>query len=333
MNAQKIISDFCKATFFLRTFMLSISMEEAFDVLTPDFLREQIKQGTHIAEDSIIDLFDRLKEILVREPNVLYLQSPITVCGDIHGQILDLFKLFEISGELPETKYLFLGDFVDRGYCSIETFAYLALLKIRFPKSIHLLRGNHESRQTNQTYGLYTDCLQLYGHVGIWFLANEVFDLLPIMAVINKTIYCVHGGLSPTMKSVGRFTSEIMRKQEIPKTGPMSDIVWSDPDEVELFTANRRGAGYLFGARAVQEFLNINRMKMVVRSHQLAMDGYMWMFDRSLVTVWSAPNYMYRSKNKASVMKIGDGEPEFVVFTEDERSSIPPEDSVIAYFA
>ena len=306
---------------------------EGFDVLTPDFLREKIRLGTHLTEAYVIDVFEQLKKILVREPNVHYLQSPITICGDIHGQILDLFKLFSISGEPPGTRYLFLGDYVDRGYCSIETFVYLALLKIRFPDSVFLLRGNHESRQVNQTYGLYNDCLQLYGHVGLWFLANEVFDLLPLMAVVDRQLYCVHGGLSPSMKNVGRFTAEINRKQEIPTSGPISDIVWSDPDEVELFVANRRGAGYLFGARAVREFLNLNKMKLLVRSHQLAMDGYTWMFDKSLVTVWSAPNYMYRSGNKASVMKVEKEGMDFVVFTEDEESSVPLEDNVIVYFA
>lgn len=304
------------------------------DKLDPFTLREMLREGGHLEECVLVSIYRRLSEILHREPNVLYLQSPITVCGDIHGQMLDLFKLFEISGQLPDTKYLFMGDYVDRGYCSLETFAYLAMLKIHYPDRIYLLRGNHESRQVNQMYGLFNDCLQLYGHAGIWFLCNDVFDLLPISAVIDRKVYCVHGGLSPDIKNIGVITTEIYRKQEIPQEGAFADLCWSDPDEVKSFTPNRRGAGYIFGPNEAKQFLACNKLDFIARSHQLSMPGYTWMFDNKLVTVWSAPNYMYRSNNKASVMKVRtDAPPDFVVFTEDEHSSTKPEDITISYFA
>ncbi|KAK8887919.1 Serine/threonine-protein phosphatase 6 catalytic subunit [Tritrichomonas musculus] len=305
------------------------------DTLKPAELRDELAKSGHIEESVLVSICHRLQEILVREPNVLYLSSPITVVGDIHGQMLDLFKLFRKSGEVfDNNKYVFLGDYVDRGYSSIETFAYLALLKIQYPESIYLLRGNHESRQVNQMYGLFNDCLQIYGHAGIWFLFNDVFDLLPISAVIDHDIYCVHGGLSPDIKRIGRLATDIQRRQELPQSGAFADLCWSDPDDVARFVPNRRGAGYIFGPNEVKNFLHINKIKFIARSHQLSMPGYTWLFDNQLVTVWSAPNYMYRSGNKASVMKVNPGQdPDFLVFKEDKKSSLKPEDVIISYFA
>jgi diadenosine tetraphosphatase ApaH/serine/threonine PP2A family protein phosphatase len=272
-------------------------------------------------------------DILMRESNVLFLSSPITVVGDVHGQILDLFKMFRKSGNPGEVQYLMLGDYVDRGYSSIETFMYLAIMKILNPDRVFLLRGNHESRSVNQMYGLLNECNQAYGHSGIWFLLNRVFDLLPIAAVIDNSWYCVHGGLSPDLRSIGKIISEINRRQEVPPNGPFADLLWSDPDDVQKFSANRRGAGYIFGRGEVSQFLHLNKMKVVARSHQLAMNGYTWMFDNTLVTVWSAPNYMYRSGNKASVLKLDGDAADFIVFKEDEKSSRRPDDLIVSYFA
>ncbi|KAH0794260.1 Ser/Thr protein phosphatase [Histomonas meleagridis] len=296
--------------------------------MDPALLREELCKGRHLEEAAIVSICDKLIEILTSESNVLYLQSPITVVGDIHGQIFDLFKMFELSGQISDgNKYLFLGDYVDRGFSSIETFAYLALLKIKYPTSIYLLRGNHESRQVNQMYGLFNDCLQVYGHAAIWFLYNEVFDTLPISAIIDKKIYCVHGGLSPDIKMVGRIFTDIQRKQEIPQCGPFADLCWSDPDDVKKFIPNKRGAGYIFGPNEVEQFLHLNRLNFIARSHQLSMAGYTWLFDQKIVTVWSAPNYMYRSGNKASVMKVSENDAtEFLVYTEDSRSDKKIED-------
>ena len=302
--------------------------------LDPADLREQLARGEHLEEPVLVAICHKLIEILRREANVLYLRSPITVVGDIHGQMLDLFKMFRKSGFDEGTRYLFLGDYVDRGFSSIETFAYLALLKVRYPDRIYLLRGNHESRQVNQMYGLFNECLQVYGHAGVWFMFNTVFDLLPISAVIDNDVYCVHGGLSPDIRTIGRLVSDIDRQQEIPQTGPFADLCWSDPDDVKRFIPNRRGAGYIFGQNEVEEFLRINKLKFVARSHQLALPGYTWLFDNKLVTVWSAPNYMYRSGNKASVMEMSpDKEPYFRVFKEDKGSNHKEEDVKIAYFA
>jgi diadenosine tetraphosphatase ApaH/serine/threonine PP2A family protein phosphatase len=266
----------------------------------------------------------------------------VTVCGDIHGQLLDLFNLFETAqnpGEFGSSSevYLFLGDYVDRGYSSLETFAYLAFLKVKYPTKIYLLRGNHESREVNQMYGLYNDCTMLYGHSGIWSLINATFDLLPIAAVVDDRIFCVHGGLTPRITYVGELSC-ITRQKEI-DDGPLGDLTWSDPENVQRFMPNRRGKGQLFGPEQTKNFLHNNRFKtesvhgFVARSHQLAQTGYQWSHNDCLVIVWSAPNYCYKSGNEACVMKVHNGEQEFVKFEKHVDSDKQPETNRIEYFA
>ena len=124
------------------------------------------------------------------------------MCGDIHGQFWDLQELFKVGGNCPDTNYLFIGDFVDRGYHSVETFLLLLALKIRYPDRINLIRGNHESRQITQVYGFYEECLRKYGSVNVWKYCTELFDYLALAAVIDNRILCIHGGLSPSINSI-----------------------------------------------------------------------------------------------------------------------------------
>jgi diadenosine tetraphosphatase ApaH/serine/threonine PP2A family protein phosphatase len=290
----------------------------------------------NLDENFIQSLLQRLKSVLVREDNLMVLNSPLIICGDIHGQLYDLFRLFSLSPPIPDSRYLFLGDYVDRGYQSIQTFVYLAYLKVKFQDSVFLLRGNHESPDVNATYGLMGECTTLYGHSGLWHEFNEVFNYLPIAAVVDNRLFCVHGGLSRLHKLADRICT-IDRFTPIPNDAFLQDLCWSDPDEtVADFKPNSRGSGCLFGAKPVDEFLRVNALKLVVRAHQLAKEGMMWHFDKKLVTVWSAPNYCYTSKNLASVMRVdGDREPEFAVFQEDPRSADQPvtNNSVADYFA
>lgn len=303
--------------------------------LDPAAFSAALSRGERVDEAFASSLCDRVADLLAREPNVLTLQSPLTVVGDVHGQLLDVLKLLRESGQVWDgARYLFLGDYVDRGFSSVETFCLIALLKVLHPDRVFLLRGNHESRRVNQMYGLLNDCMQLYGHAGLWLRLNEVFDLLPVAAVVDGSIFCVHGGLSPEIARVGRISTDIYRRQEIPVSGPFADLCWSDPDDVAHFVPSTRGAGFLFGRGEAEAFLRLNKLDMIARSHQLAMEGYNWHFDKKVVTVWSAPNYMYRSNNKAAVMKIEKpgAEPTFQMFTEDERSSEKPNDDIVSYF-
>ncbi len=227
----------------------------------------------------------------------------MTVCGDIHGQFYDLLELFKIGGDVPYVSYLFLGDYVDRGLYSVETILYLLALKVRHPRKIVLLRGNHESRQITQVYGFYDECLKKYGSLNIWKYCTEIFDLMPLAALIDEKIYCVHGGLSPSQNTLDQIR-KLDRKQEIPNVGVMCDLMWSDPDDIEGYVISPRGAGYLFGENTVEQFNRTNNLTLICRAHQLVMEGYKKMFQKKLVTVWSAPNYCYRCGNVAAILEI-----------------------------
>ena len=266
---------------------------------------EITKECKYLPEKDLKELCDAVSEILIQESNVHPVSSPVTVCGDIHGQYYDLMQLFTIAGDLPETNYIFMGDFVDRGYYSLETLTRLLVLKAKYPSKVFLLRGNHESRNVTQTYGFYDECQNKYGNSNAWKYCCKVFDLLAIAAIIDEEILCVHGGLSPEIKTIDQIRT-ITRDVEIPPEGAFCDLVWSDPEEVENWTVSPRGAGWLFGRKITEKFNHINQLSLICRAHQLVNDGYKFMFDDKLVTIWSAPNYCYRCGNIAAVIAFTD---------------------------
>ena len=196
---------------------------------------EKLNQCKPLTEAEVRLLCDQAKETLMEESNVQPVHCPVTICGDVHGQLHDLLELFRIGGQPPDTNYLFMGDYVDRGYYSVETVSLLLCLKTRFPNRVHLLRGNHESRQITQVYGFYDECVRKYGSGTVWKLFTDLFDYLPLTAVVEDQIFCLHGGLSPSVDNLDHIR-EIDRLQEVPHEGSMCDLLWSDPDE-------RRGWG------------------------------------------------------------------------------------------
>jgi serine/threonine-protein phosphatase 4 catalytic subunit len=241
-----------------------------------------------------------------------------------------LLEIFKVGGECPESNYIFLGDFVDRGHYSVETWLLLLALKVRYPLRITLIRGNHESRQITQVYGFYDECLRKYGSANVWKYCTDIFDHLPLAAVIADRIFTVHGGLSPSLDTLDEIR-ELDRKQEVPHDGAMCDLMWSDPEDVvQGWGISPRGAGYLFGGDIVSMFNERNGLSLIARSHQLVMEGYKCMFHDALVTVWSAPNYCYRCGNVASILELDENlERSFTIFDaapqESTRVSTPPD--------
>ncbi|KAL1840699.1 hypothetical protein VTJ49DRAFT_194 [Mycothermus thermophilus] len=361
---------------------------------------EQLRACRPIPEHEVRELCHKARELLVEEGNVVTVNAPVTICGDIHGQFHDLMELFRVGGDVPDTNYLFMGDFVDRGFYSLETFLLLLCLKVRYPDRMTLIRGNHESRQITTVYGFYDECLRKYGSANVWRYCCDVFDYLALGAIVlgasntmpsttasplsrddvevevhssdgriisrflrhqdsseNQgringgpngipsdssddtptttaatttstaptltgppgsgatgsssgslgdpagAVLCVHGGLSPLIDKVDKIRL-IDRKQEVPHEGAMCDLLWSDPDEIDGWGLSPRGAGFLFGADIVKQFNRKNNLSLIARAHQLVMEGFKEMFDASIVTVWSAPNYCYRCGNVAAMLEL-----------------------------
>jgi len=254
-------------------------------------------------EKDVLALCDQAKSILREEKNVQPVRVPITVVGDIHGQFHDLKELFRITGNAPETNFLFLGDYVDRGYHSVESVSLVVALKVRYRDRVYIIRGNHESRQITQVYGFYDECLRKYGSAKVWKYFTDLFDYLPLSALIEDKIFCPHAGLSPSIESLDHVR-QIDRIQEVPHEGPMCDLLWSDPDERSGWGISPRGAGYTFGQDVSEHFNHNNGLQLIARAHQLIMEGYQWAQEKNVVTVFSAPNYCYRCGNQAAIMEI-----------------------------
>ncbi|KAM0522675.1 hypothetical protein ACHAO3_002130 [Verticillium nonalfalfae] len=361
---------------------------------------EEAKQCHYLPERAMKELCEMVKEVLMEESNIQPVCTPVTVCGDIHGQFYDLLELFRVAGGMPgesnveapktstsiitsedieppteitnpklrkkirskpsdetmtdadedatedlgtsprpdsaievatssqsaDTRFVFLGDFVDRGYFSLETFTLLMCLKAKYPDRIVLVRGNHESRQITQVYGFYEECQQKYGNASVWKACCHVFDFLVLAAIVDGELLCVHGGLSPEIRTIDQIRV-VARAQEIPHEGAFCDLVWSDPEDVETWAISPRGAGWLFGDKVATEFNHVNGLKLIARAHQLVNEGYKYHFQQnSVVTVWSAPNYCYRCGNVASIMTVDkEMNPKFSIFSAvpDEQRHVP----------
>ncbi|KAL7672501.1 hypothetical protein ACOME3_007385 [Neoechinorhynchus agilis] len=226
-------------------------------MMSSRYLDDQIRRLSRcekLTENEVKALCMKATEVLAEESNIQSIYSPITICGDIHGQFYDLKVLFEIGSQVSSTNYLFLGDFVDRGFYSVETFLLLLALKVRHPNRITLIRGNHECRQITQVYGFYDECFKKYNSANVWRYCTDVFDCLSLGAVIDDRIFCVHGGLSPLIKTIDQVRL-IDRHVEVPHDGPMCDLLWSDPADNQLgWNLSPRGAGYMFGADVARNF-------------------------------------------------------------------------------
>ncbi|KAI1458424.1 Serine/threonine-protein phosphatase 2B catalytic subunit [Annulohypoxylon moriforme] len=279
------------------------------------FLKQHFYREGRLTDEQALWIIKQGTELLHAEPNLLEMDAPITVCGDVHGQYYDLMKLFEVGGDPAETRYLFLGDYVDRGYFSIECVLYLWSLKIHYPKTLWLLRGNHECRHLTDYFTFKLECKHKYSEA-IYEACMESFCALPLAAVMNKQFLCIHGGLSPELHTLDDLRN-IDRFREPPTQGLMCDILWADPLEdfgqektSEYFMHNHvRGCSYFFSYPAACAFLEKNNLLSIIRAHEAQDAGYrMYRKTRttgfpSVMTIFSAPNYLDVYNNKAAVLK------------------------------
>ena len=295
---------------------------------------EDLKELKCLSEEDLKQLCEKAKEIFIEESNVQNVSAPVIICGDIHGQIYDLIELFKKGGEIPNSRYVFMGDYVDRGYNGVEVLELLLALKVKYPEHITLLRGNHESRQICFAYGFYEEITRKYGNANAWEYFTDLFDYLPLAALVEGKIFCVHGGLSPYISTVDQIRL-INRKMEIPREGVFCDLMWSDPDDIETWIISCRGAGWIYGWKVVDEFTHINGLELICRAHQLVMEGFKyWFQNKNLCTVWSATNYCYRCGNRASILKL-DSELtrtiDYFDFSDKSPNSAPPK-TIVPYF-
>ncbi|KAK0429077.1 hypothetical protein QR680_011174 [Steinernema hermaphroditum] len=234
---------------------------------------------------------------------------PITICGDIHGQIRDLRVVLNKCGDPSNTNYLFLGDYVDRGTEGLETIVLLLCLKIRYPNKVFLLRGNHEDASITVCYGFFDECLKKYGKLGhsIWKMFTTTFTYMPIAALIDGKVFCAHGGLSPYLENFEQI-EELRRPSVVPPYGLFCDLLWSDPDSRFKGYANSpRGISFTFGEKVVHDFCKKHGVQMIVRGHQIDRDmttgGYRSFANGKLMTIFTACNYL-NMRNDGCTMTI-----------------------------
>jgi len=243
------------------------------------------------------------REVFLSQPALLELSPPVKIVGDVHGQYTDLIRMFEMCGFPPNSNFLFLGDYVDRGKQSLETILLLLCYKIRYPKNFFLLRGNHECANVTRVYGFYDECKRRC-NVKVWKTFVDTFNTLPIAAIVAGKIFCVHGGLSPSLSHMDDIRN-IARPTDVPDYGLLNDLLWSDPADMEAdWEANERGVSYCFGKKVIMEFLQKHDFDLVCRAHMVVEDGYEFFNERILVTVFSAPNYCGEFDNWGAVMSV-----------------------------
>ena len=268
--------------------------------------RGSICQELNIKEDECNYVIDKAYGILEKEESLLKISAPLYICGDIHGQYYDLLRVFDILKYPPQSTFLFLGDYVDRGKQSLECLLLLLCLKIKYPDKIFLLRGNHECEALNKMYGFFDECKRRLS-IKCFKKIITLFNIMPISALINENILCMHGGLSKDLQNIEQI-NKILRPTDIPDEGLLCDILWSDPNESlnEDFGSNERNISVTFSKDVVKNFLEKNNLDLICRAHQVVEEGFEFFADMKLVTIFTAPNYMGEFDNNGGILEVGE---------------------------
>ena len=308
-----------------------------------DFMKNSINKGTnaekYIDKVYLLQMLSKAKKILFeQQESLIEINIPnekyFTVVGDIHGQFYDLLNIFKINGyPNEENPYLFNGDFVDRGVFGLECIITIIAFKILYPKHVFMSRGNHEDIRINSRYGFKNEILDKYDNdMNIIYCFSEFYKFLPLGHILNKEVLVIHGGLFSKdgvtldeLKKIDRFidipTSNSVGEDKI----LMNEILWSDPWKQNGWAPSRRGAGINFGPDIAEKFLNENNLKLLVRSHQVKMEGYEIEPGGKVITLFSAPNYCDMQGNKGAIIKFKGGEmkPNFIKFEASPHPNIP----------
>ncbi|CAA3020877.1 Serine threonine- phosphatase BSL3 [Olea europaea subsp. europaea] len=287
-------------------------------LLRPRGWKPPVRRQFFLDCNEIADLCDSAERIFASEPSVLQLRAPIKIFGDLHGQFGDLMRLFDeygspsTAGDIAYIDYLFLGDYVDRGQHSLETITLLLAMKVEHPHQIHLIRGNHEAADINALFGFRIECIERMGErdgIWAWHRINRLFNWLPLAALIEKKILCMHGGIGRSINHVEQI--ENIQRPITMEAGSivLMDLLWSDPtenDSVEGLRPNARGPGLVtFGPDRVMEFCNNNDLQLIVRAHECVMDGFERFAQGHLITLFSATNYCGTANNAGAILVLG----------------------------
>ncbi|KAI0257117.1 Metallo-dependent phosphatase-like protein [Lactifluus subvellereus] len=265
----------------------------------------KVSKSLCLKNPEIVAICQAARETFLSQPTLIELSPPVKIVGDVHGQYSDLIRLFEMCGFPPASNYLFLGDYVDRGKQSLETFLLLLCYKIKYPENFFLLRGNHECANVTRVYGFYDECKRRC-NIKTWKTFVDVFNCLPIAAIVASKIFCVHGGLSPSLQTMEDIKA-LQRPTDVPDYGLLNDLLWSDPSDTALeWEDNERGVSFCFGKAIINEFLVRYDMDLICRAHMVVEDGYEFWNDRTLVTVFSAPNYCGEFDNYGACMSVSE---------------------------
>jgi serine/threonine-protein phosphatase PP1 catalytic subunit len=256
-----------------------------------------------LSEFEVIQLCLSVRQIFLQQPMLLELCVPLNICGDLHGQFGELCKIFQIGGHPNAERYLFLGDYVDRGDKQLETICLMFAYKIAFPQTFHMLRGNHECREVCSQYGFLDECMRVFS-ANIFELFISCFDVMPVAAIVERKMFCVHGGISPELTSMDQIKN-LPRPSTIPESGLLCDLVWSDPDIMTHTWAynSSRGTSVRFGVKNVVEFLRRFSLDIIVRAHEVVPEGYQFFAGLGLLTLFSSTNF---GTNHAVFIKINE---------------------------
>ena len=286
----------------------------------------------------VLALADSAAQIFRSEPIVLTLRSPLVVVGDLHGQLLDLFRILRRFGMPPAARYLFLGDLVDRGDFSTETLIEVLLLKVLYPEHVFIIRGNHEFRDICANHGFLEELAKMYP-VALFDSIIDCFSMMPLAALVDDTIICAHGGIGPSLTGLEAII-RVGRPLISARSSQINELLWSDPllSAGDGYEANPRGYGCLFSEARLDAFLKSLGRKVLIRGHQCVEEGVREDFGGKCVTVFSASRYCGMKLNSCGVVEIRNGaiaktvfpmmkylKRESVMFGVNEVQPLPPE--------